>query len=150
MKVRLDVGPERYDALAAELERRGIKIDSGAELVLSEAGGNGPKLLVRDTETRERVLLSPEQVVLIESRGHTVEVHTRDRSYLASEALYKLLGQLDGDKFLRISSSAVIARDKVERISPTLSMKFILTLEGGRRVDVTRSYYYIFKEAFGI
>ena len=29
-------------------------------------------------------------------------------------------------------------------------MKFILTLSDGRRVDVTRSYYYIFKDFFGI
>ena len=31
-----------------------------------------------------------------------------------------------------------------------LPMKFTLTMENGKRVDVTRSYYYIFKEAFGI
>lgn len=29
-------------------------------------------------------------------------------------------------------------------------MKFILTMEDGKKVDVTRSYYYSFKEAFGI
>lgn len=29
-------------------------------------------------------------------------------------------------------------------------MKFILTMANGRKVDVTRSTYYIFKESFGI
>ena len=57
---------------------------------------------------------------------------------------------LDPDQFLRISNSVVIARNKVKSISPTLSMKFILTMQNGKKVDVTRSYYYIFKEYFGI
>ena len=33
---------------------------------------------------------------------------------------------------------------------PALSAKFILTLTDGAQVDVTRSYYYIFKDFFEI
>ena len=69
--------------------------------------------------------------------------------YQAQDRLYRLSARLDPAEFLRISHSVVIARSKVVRITPTLSMKFILTLRDGRRVDVTRNYY-IFKEAFGI
>ncbi len=29
-------------------------------------------------------------------------------------------------------------------------MKFVLAMANSRKVDVTRSYYYIFKEYFGI
>ena len=72
------------------------------------------------------------------------------KSYQLSERLYKVLDMLDPDQFLRISNSVVIARNKVKSISPTLSMKFILTMQNGKKVDVTRSYYYIFKEYFGI
>ena len=69
---------------------------------------------------------------------------------LLGRVLYRLTARLDPEAFLRISHSVVIARSKVVRIAPTLSMKFILTLRDGRTVDVTRSYYYIFKETFGI
>ena len=41
-------------------------------------------------------------------------------------------------------------RAAIVRISPALSMKFTLTLSDKRRVDVTRSYYYTFKEYMGI
>lgn len=51
---------------------------------------------------------------------------------------------------MRISNSVVIAKDKVTSISPTFSMKFVLTMANGQKVDVTRSYYYLFKESFGI
>lgn len=79
-----------------------------------------------------------------------MEVHTKNKTYQAMDRLYRIVNMLDPDKFLRISNSVVIARDKVKKITPTLSMKFILTMIDGRNVDVTRSYYYIFKDYFGI
>ena len=91
-----------------------------------------------------------EDIVLIEAFGHSLEVHSKSNSYQLTERLYKVLDMLDPNQFLRISNSVVIARNKVKSISPTLSMKFILTMINGKKVDVTRSYYYIFKEYFGI
>ncbi len=58
--------------------------------------------------------------------------------------------RLDPDRFLRVSQSTVVNRPAVREITPTLFMHFILTLSDGRRVDVTRTYYYLFKESFGI
>ena len=81
---------------------------------------------------------------------HSVEVHTRDKTYQAMDRLYKIVNLLDPNKFLRISNSVVINTDKVKKITSTLSMKFILTMSDGKSVDVTRSYYYIFKEYFDI
>ena len=107
-------------------------------------------MIVRDTVTNERVVLSVDDISYIESFGHSIEVHTKDKTYQALDRLYKLANALDPDKFLRISHSVVIACDKVTKIAPTLSMKFILTMSNGRNVDVTRSYYYIFKEYFKI
>jgi len=66
------------------------------------------------------------------------------------DRLYKIVNLLNPEKFLRISNSVVISKDKVKKISTTLSMKFILTMINGKKVDVTRSYYYIFKDSFGI
>ena len=96
------------------------------------------------------VFLLVEDIVLIEAFGHSLEVHSKSNSYQLTERLYKVLDMLDPNQFLRISNSVVIARNKVKSISPTLSMKFILTMINGKKVDVTRSYYYIFKEYFGI
>lgn len=150
MKIRLAVSDARYDEIRRMLTERGIEIDDQADLVLSESGRFPDSLTVRDMMTNERVILSVADIVSIEAYGHSVEVHTRDRTYQATDRLYKLTALLDPDRFLRISNSVTIAVDQVKRIAPTLSMKFVLTMSDGKKVDVTRSYYHIFRERFDI
>lgn len=150
MKVKLVVSNERYEEVKQSLLERGIEIDDNADLVLSENNRFPDSLIVKDVAKNERVILSVEDIAYIETYGHTVEVHTKDNTFQATDRLYKLVSQLDPDKFLRISNSVVIAKDKVKQISTTLSMKFVLTMINGKKVDVTRSYYYIFKDSFGI
>ena len=151
MKVKLEVPQERYAELQAALASHGIQVDEDAELILSERGYYPDTLLVREAETGARVVLPTREIVSIESFGRDVVAYTASGAvYQAQDRLYRLTARLDPEAFLRISHSVVIARSKVVRIAPTLSMKFILTLRDGRTVDVTRSYYYIFKETFGI
>ncbi len=150
MKVKLVVSNERYEEVKAALLERNIEIDDAADLVLSENICFADTLLVKDVKTGERIFLPVKDIVSIETFGRTVEVNTKDKAYQAMDRLYKIVNLLDPNNFLRISNSVVIAKDKVERIATTLSMKFILTMANGKKVDVTRSYYYIFKENFGI
>ena len=151
MKVKLEVPQERYAELQAALASHGIQVDEDAELILSERGRYPDTLLVREANTGARVVLPTREIVSIESFGRDVVAYTASGAvYQAQDRLYRLTARLDPEAFLRISHSVVIARSKVVRIAPTLSMKFILTLRDGRTVDVTRSYYYIFKETFGI
>ena len=150
MKVKLVVSNERYDEIKRALATRGIEIDDTADLVLSENNRFPDNLIVKDVVKNERVVLSVEEIVYIETYRHTVEVHTKNETFQAMDRLYKIVNQLDPDKFLRISNSVVISKNKVKQISATLSMKFVLTMVNGKKVDVTRSYYYIFKDSFGI
>lgn len=149
MKIRLDVGEKRRREVEQTLTACGIEIDDGADLTLCETVRGPERLLVRDDETGELVPLPVDDIVYIEAFGHDMEVHTSERSYRLTERLYKLLDAL-GPEFLRISNSVIIAKDKISSIAPTLSMKFVLTMQNGKKVDVTRSYYYIFKDSFGI
>ncbi len=150
MKIRLELDGERAQAVRAELERLGVEIDEGAELVLREAGSRPKTLLGRDAVTNERVFIPEESIVTIEAYGHDVIIFTDSGKYMAGERLYTLAERLDPEKFLRVSNSVIVSRGRIERISPALSMRFALTMSGGRRAVVTRSYYYIFKEAMGI
>ncbi len=150
MKVKLAVSDERYDEIKQMLIKHGIEIDDTADLVLSESNRFLGNLTVKDIATSERVILPVEDIAYIETYGHSVEVHTKDKTYQGMDRLYKIVNMLDPEKFLRISNSVVIAIDKVKKISPTFSMKFILTMSDDKTVDVTRSYYYIFKEYFDI
>lgn len=150
MKVKLVVSKERYDEIKSMLAERGIDVDDNSDFVLSENNRFVDNLVVKDKLSNERVVLPIEEITYIETFGHSVEVHTISKTYQAMDRLYKIVNLLDPDKFLRISNSAVIAKDKVKKITPTLSMKFILTMADGNYIDVTRSYYYIFKEYFRI
>lgn len=150
LKIKLNISSERYNEIKFALEERGIEIDDTADLVLSEANSFIDNLIVREKGTKARIILPVEDIVYIESFGHAVEVQTLKAVYQATDRLYRIISLLDPEKFLRISNSVIIARNKVKRITPTLSSKFILTMINGKSVDVTRSYYYIFKEYFGI
>lgn len=149
MKIKLSVSNERFDEIRKLLLERGIEIDDNADLVLCEANKYIDNLIVKNS-VNERIVLPVDEIAYIETYGHLVEVRTANNIYQAMGRLYQIANMLDPDKFLRISNSVIVARDKVKKITPTLSMKFVLTMVDGRDVDVTRSYYYIFKDSFGI
>lgn len=149
MKIRLAVSEERWAELAEAVTRAGFELDDGAELILLENDRFPSHLAVRN-EGGERVHLAVEEIVYIESWGHTVTVHAADGAYQSADRLYRLCLLLDPKRFLRISNSVIIQRNKVKKILPSLSMKFVLIMADGARVDVTRTYYNSFKEFFGI
>ena len=150
MKIKLAICDERHEIIRKELVERGIEIDDHSDLVLTESDRYIDSLMVKDKLSNDRIVLPVEDIAYVETYGHLVEVHTSEMAYQAMDRLYKIAILLDPGKFLRVSSSVIIAKEKVKRITPTLSMKFILTMADGKRVDVTRSYYYSFKDFFGI
>ena len=150
MEIKLAVSNERYEEIKSALQARGITVTDSAELVLYETDRYTDNLIVKGQDDTARYVVPASEIIIIESFGHTVEVHTKSGTYRSCDRLYQLANLLDPDNFLRISNSVIIAKDKVKQITPSLSMKFSLTMENGKKVDVTRSYYYIFKEAFGI
>ena len=150
MEIQLAVSNERYEEIKNVLLELGITVSDSADLVLHEVNRFADNLIVKGQEDGSHHVVPVSEIMIIESFGHAVEVHTKSGSYRSSDRLYQLTNLLDPNKFLRISNSVIIAKDKVKQITPSLSMKFSLTMENGKRVDVTRSYYYIFKEAFRI
>lgn len=148
MKIKLLVHEDKYDAIAEELRAHGIELDDNAALVLSEKDDFPDYLMVKDKEGLCR--LPTEDIIFIESFSHDIIVHAKTGDYKSSERLRSLDSTLDPDRFLRVSNSVIISIDRVRRIRPTLFCKYILTMEGGAEVHVTRSYYFIFKEKFRI
>ena len=148
MRIKLMVHKDKYESVARALSEAGIEIDDAAEFVLSESSDYPDVLMVKDKETLCR--LPTKDIVFIESFSHDIIVHTASGDYKTPERLRQLETSLNPDDFLRISNSVIIARDKVRRIRPTLFCKYILTMENGAEVHVTRSYYYIFKDKFRI
>ncbi|MBO4668981.1 MAG: LytTR family transcriptional regulator [Lachnospiraceae bacterium] len=150
MRVRLDVSEERKNQLIKELVALGITIDDTAELTLSDSSvkSDSSFLSVRD-ESGAVTRIPAEEIIYIESYGHDVIIHcTEGRLYAGREPLYRIMQLLDPLQFLRVSNSAIIQRKHVKRIRSSFSMKFVLTMSDDTLVDVTRSYYYAFKDFF--
>ncbi|MGN1343060.1 MAG: LytTR family DNA-binding domain-containing protein [Traorella sp.] len=149
MKIKLNVKEEHYQQLKQKLELAGFEIDEEADFILSEKETYIRYLTLRN-EKNERVNIKVDQIIYIETYGHNVEVFTLSSTYYIHDRLYQLSLQLNPDDFLRISNSVIISKKHVKEIKPTLSMKFIVEMENGKKLDVTRTYYYKFKEAFHI
>ena len=148
MRVKLRLSEQRETEVAAELAKLGIVIDDDADLILTEEGYRVDHLVCKDgTDT---VIVPLTDIHYIEARGHDVFVNTADSQYKTTQRIYQLEQELPPESFIRISNAVIIARDSIKRIRPGLSSKFYLTLKCGTTVDVTRTYFYKFKEFYGI
>lgn len=148
LKVKLCVSEERYAEISEYLSNIGIEISDDADFILSECNRYAEFIDGRRDDTLYRI--RTDKIVFIESFGKNVILHTAEGEYNISWRLKELESSLNPQDFVRISNSVIIARNSIKKIQPTFGMKFILTLRDGSVVDVTRSYYYIFREKFGI
>ena len=149
MKVRLSVSEQIYEQTKKELLEHGIEIDDGSELELIERQGQTEYLNVKN-EVGDRLKIRVDEIVFIESFGRNMDVHTEKEVYRASERMYTLEKELAGRGFIRVSNSCIVARKKIKRIHPSLTMKYVLEMTDNSLVDVTRGYYYSFKEKIGV
>jgi len=149
LKVRLSVSEKRYEEIKAELTGHGIDIDDDADLELIERVGGDEYLNVKN-EVGDRLRIPVAEIIFIESFGRNMDVHTEKEVFRATERMYVLEQELAGRGFIRVSNSCLVSRKKIKRIKPALSMKYVLKMEDGSLVDVTRGYYYSFREQLGI
>ena len=150
IRIKLLVSDARYDLIEQELVSKGFVIDDDADLILTEKDLFANHLIVREEVDNERVRIGVDEIIVVESFGHDIVIHTSQGKFKTSERIYQLERLLNPEQFLRVSNSVIIAISKIKRIKPTLSSKFILTMSNGQFVDVTRSYYGIFKDRLGI
>ena len=145
MKIKLEVRNEKYKEIEEIFISLGIEIDDDADFILTEKNHFSDYICCRKNEDICHVLVS--DIIYIESMGHDINLHTIDETYRVKNRLWQLEKSLNPEYFLRISNSVIIAKKKVKKIKAALSQKYILTLDGGSNVDVTRSYYYIFSRS---
>ena len=148
MKIKINVSEEKYKDVEMALIDAGFEVAEDAEFLLVESKRYTEYLSCKKEDMSYHVPVS--EIIYIESMGHDMMIHTQKETYRCGVTLWRLESFLNPEEFLRVSNSVIIAKKKVKNIRHTLSQKFIVTLEGEYNVDVTRSYYYVFKNAFGI
>ncbi|MBQ1432960.1 MAG: LytTR family transcriptional regulator [Ruminococcus sp.] len=148
MKIKLMVSEENYSQIFKELTAMGVEIDDGAQLILSEKNVYVSRLIGR--HDNEIFRLNTKDISHIESFAHDIIAHCGGDEYKLTERLRRLEEILDPEEFIRVSNSVIVSAEHIKSIRPSLSQKFVLTMSDGSKVDVTRTYYYIFKEFMGI
>lgn len=150
MKIRLAISDDKLDEVRHFFEEKGIEIDDDSEYVLTMREGHVGHLSARNMKTGDKVYIATDDILYIESYGHQIEITTDNGTFSSTDPLCQLIVILDPKKFTRISKSVIIAKNKVKQIRPSLSMKFVLTMRDGRRLEVTRSFYNSFRDEFNI
>lgn len=148
MKIKLMVSDGKYDRIAAELIQKGFEIDDEADFILSENNFCAEHIIGRRND--EIFRLKTDSISHIESFAHDVVAHSGGEEYRLNECLRRMEELLDPKKFIRVSNSVIVSVNHIKSIRPALSQKFVLTLTDGSKVDVTRTYYNIFRDFLGI
>lgn len=148
MRIKLRLNKSTKESIQDELMKKDIEISEEAQLILTEEDYVGDTLECKDEEGI--VFIQTENICYMESVGHDVYVYADNRKYRTNYRIYQLEKMLPEDRFIRISNSIIIKKDSIRYIKPAMSCKFYLTLTNGDIVDVTRTYYYRFKEFYGI
>ena len=148
MRIKLRLNKTTQESIQGELTEKNIEISEESKLILTQEDYIGDTLECRDEEGI--VIVNTENICYIESVGHDVYVYAENMQYKTRLRIYQLEKLLPPDQFIRISNSIIIKKNSIRHIKPALSCKFYLTLINGDVVDVTRTYYYKFKEFYGI
>lgn len=84
------------------------------------------------------VVIKTADIDSIESAGNYVAVNAGKESHILRETLNALEKQLDSEKFLRVSRSAIVNLDRVKELHPMFKGEHIIVLQNGKRLTMTR------------
>ena len=147
MKIRLLCRREKERQYMEELRRGDVKFADPADLLLMEPEFHLDVLKVRDA--RGMHLVKIDEIRYVESLDNQIYVHAKSGVFTMKDTLYHLEAVLYPAGFLRVHKSFIVSRAHIRSIHASLNMKFTLVLDNGEKLEVSRSYYYRFKEEIG-
>ena len=95
-------------------------------------------------------IIDPKDVIYFEAEGNDTICVTEDTTCYVKEKIYQLEASFYDKGFVQVSRFHVVNSKKIKSIKPQSNMKFRLFMINKKTIEVTRSYYYIFKENLGI
>lgn len=119
--------------------------------LVAEAGRRDEDHLERLlVEERGREILVPVATVdWLEAAGNYVTVHAGGRSHLVRSTLKALVARLPSRRFVRVHRSAAVNLDRVVELRPQGRGDYMIVLDGGAVVPMSRRYHARLKEALG-
>ena len=85
----------------------------------------------------------------VEAANYNVRIHTSERTYTTRETLSGIAEQLDPRRFVRVHRSTIVNIDRVREIQPYFHGAYILVLQDGTEIRLSRARRHAFEEALG-
>lgn len=150
MKVKLLCDKDKIALYKKKLLDEGLEFtDSNPDLIILDPTYKKTEILGKNS-VGEFEILRYSDILYVESFGHDVVVHTIKGDLGIKEKLYEIEGLFQPYGFIRIHRSYVINKAFIKTIKPTFNTKFIITMKNDDVIEVSRSYYYIFKNNIGL
>ena len=143
LQVAVDKARHRYTAesLLHEQSKASVigAIDTiGQQSSEGSAIENGDQLIVRDSGTVHFV--DQERIDWIDAAGDYMCVHADNVTHIMRITMKQLEEMLNPLKFLRIHRSTIVNADRINSAQSLTNGEFLLSLEGGAKLKVSRSY----------
>lgn len=147
MKIKVISKKEKYSLYVEMLEKGGFTVSDDANLIFKEQNFITDSIVGKYNNRYEIIHYS--DILYVESFGHDIILHTRDKTYSIKEKLYEIEGIYEDKGFIRINKSCVVNKNQIKEIKPTFNTKIELLMNNKQKLEVTRSYYNRFKEFIG-
>jgi two-component system LytT family response regulator len=138
--------PERFKAAVARAREHLANRDASLaargliEILTAREQSTPARYLTRITVRNDDrvIVVKTAEIDSIESAGNYVAVNVGKESHILRETLASLETQLDPEKFLRVSRSAIVNLDRVKELQPMFKGEHLIVLENGKRLTMTR------------
>jgi DNA-binding LytR/AlgR family response regulator len=98
-------------------------------------------------ENEKIVLLQPEEIILLESRGRGTDIITESKAYFSNSSLTELEEKLNDYNFMRTHKSYIVNLNKIKEVVTWFNNTLVLHLAGSSiEVPVSRTYLKEFKQ----
>lgn len=101
-------------------------------------------------ETGRIYFIQTETIDWIEAADQYVQIHCGDKSFLLRESMNEMEQQLNPQLFFRIHRSTIINLTRIQELQPFFKGDYIVVLQDGTQLKLTRSRKEAFQEALGI
>jgi two-component system LytT family response regulator len=96
------------------------------------------------------VRLRPREIEWIEAADYCIRIHADGKSHLVRDSLAAMEQRLDPTRFVRIHRSAIVNIDHVRELQPLEHGDFVVILEGGEQLRVSRTRRRALEAALGV
>jgi two-component system LytT family response regulator len=139
---------QALDRLRSRTAEEAVALQRVLETVNGRAADYVQRLLVRAAQEGVLLIKVPD-IDYIEAANNYVKLHVGARTHLLREKLSALEQRLDPAQFARIHRSVIVNMDRIVSLRPSYSGDYIVRLESGTEVRLSRTYRDIVQKQLG-